>query len=135
MRKINEIIVHCSGTRGDRDFTINDIDRWHREIGWDGCGYHYVVHRDGSIHAGRAEDVVGAHAYGHNSNSIGVCYIGGLNVNGDPEDTRTPAQKKSLKYLLGYLKFKYVGAKLIGHCDVSSKACPCFNASVEYSNL
>lgn len=135
MRKVSEIIVHCSATRGERKVTIEDIDRWHREQGWDGCGYHYVVYQDGSIHAGRKEDAIGAHAVGHNANSIGVCYIGGLNANGDACDTRTPAQKASLRYLLGYLKFKYVGAKLIGHCDVSSKHCPCFNAKIEYQDL
>ena len=73
MRKIKEIIIHCSATREGRDYTVADIDRWHRERGFFCIGYHFVIYRDGSIHVGRSVEEVGAHCKGHNTVSIGVC--------------------------------------------------------------
>ena len=77
MRKVNLIVVHCTATPEGRDVTVADIDRMHRAKGWKCIGYHYVVYRDGSVHAGRPVSEVGAHVYGHNANSIGVAYVGG----------------------------------------------------------
>ena len=64
MRKIREIIIHCSATKEGRNFTVADIDRWHRERGLRCIGYHFVIYRDGSIHVGRAIEEVGAHCKG-----------------------------------------------------------------------
>lgn len=75
MRKIKEIIIHCSATREGRDYTVADIDRWHRERGFFCIGYHFVIYRDGSIHVGRSVEEVGAHCKGHNTVSIGVLFI------------------------------------------------------------
>lgn len=61
MRNIKEIIVHCSATPEGRDYTVADIDRWHKQRGWKGIGYHYVVYRDGSVHKGRDVSGIGAH--------------------------------------------------------------------------
>ena len=84
MRKINEIILHCSATPENKNFTVEDITKWHNAKGWDGCGYHYVIHLDGTIHNGRPLQKIGAHCLGHNTNSIGICYIGGVDKNGKP---------------------------------------------------
>ena len=95
MRKINLIVVHCTATPEGRDVTVADIDRMHRARGWKKIGYHYVVYRDGSVHEGRPVNEVGAHVYGHNANSIGVVYVGGVAKDGKTaKDTRTtgPAQ-------------------------------------------
>ena len=101
MRKINEIIVHCAATREGRDFTVEDITRWHKARGFATIGYHYVIYRDGSIHEGRPLEQIGAHCVGHNKHSIGVCYIGGCASDGKtPKDTRTPEQKEALLALL-----------------------------------
>nr|DAS34860.1 MAG TPA: endodeoxyribonuclease I [Caudoviricetes sp.] len=136
MRTINEIIVHCSATQEGKDFTIADIDRWHRQRGFTKIGYHYVIYRDGTIHVGRNESEVGAHCLGHNQNSIGICYIGGLSSDGKtPKDTRTDAQKKALTTLLQALKKKYPSASIHGHRDFAKKACPSFDATKEYMNL
>lgn len=136
MRTINEIIVHCSATPEGKDFTIADIDRWHRQRGFTKIGYHYVIYRDGTIHVGRNESEVGAHCLGHNQNSIGICYIGGLSSDGKtPKDTRTDAQKKALTTLLQALKKKYPSASIHGHRDFAKKACPSFDATKEYMNL
>ena len=74
-RKISKISVHCSATAEGKDFTVEDIDRWHRQRGLNGIGYHFVIYRDGSIHAGRSKRQIGAHCKGHNTISIGICYI------------------------------------------------------------
>ena len=77
MRKIDSIIVHCSATKAGQDFTAADIDRWHRERGFNGIGYHYVIRLDGRLEKGREIDLAGAHCKGWNERSVGICYIGG----------------------------------------------------------
>ena len=136
MRKITEIIVHCSATPEGQNFTAEDIDRWHKQKGWQGIGYHYVIYLDGSVHKGRNEEVIGAHCLGHNAYSIGVCYIGGLDKwTKAHKDTRTGAQKQALIELLKSLKEKYPNAIIYGHRDFSKKDCPCFDAKNEYKNI
>lgn len=127
MRNITKIIVHCSATPEGRDFTVADIDKWHRQRGWQGIGYHYVVYRDGSIHEGRNIAKVGAHTSGHNANSIGVCYIGGVAADGKtPKDTRTDAQKVALRNLVKLLQKQFPNASVHGHYEFAAKACPSF---------
>lgn len=135
MREIKEILVHCSATKEGKNFNANDITRWHKDRGFTTIGYHYVVLLDGTIQQGRAEMVMGAHCTGHNANSIGVCYIGGLDALGKPKDTRTEAQKKSLLELLKRLKADYPNAKIYPHYKYANKACPCFDAEKEYKNI
>lgn len=135
MRKITEIIVHCSATPEGQNFTAEDIDRWHKQKGWQGIGYHYVIYLDGSIHKGRDESVIGAHCSGQNANSIGICYIGGVDKNNNPKDTRTEAQRQALIELLKSLKAKYPKATIYGHRNFANKACPCFDAAEEYKDL
>ncbi len=136
MRTITEIIVHCAATPDGKDFTVEDIDKWHKQRGFKKIGYHYVIYRDGTCHAGRAESEVGAHCTGHNKNSIGICYIGGCASDGKtPKDTRTVAQKTALEALLRTLKAKYPNASIRGHRDYANKACPSFDATKEYSNI
>ena len=107
MRTIREIILHCSATREGQDFTVQDIDRWHRQRGFLRIGYHYVFYRNGTIHIGRTLEEVGAHCQGHNRSSIGICYIGGLSADGRPKDTRTPEQKAALRALVAQLKERF----------------------------
>lgn len=135
MRQITEIIIHCSATPIGKNYTVEDIDKWHKAKGWKGIGYHYVIYLDGSVHKGRQEEEIGAHCKGHNSNSIGVCYIGGLDEFGEPEDTRTDKQKEALIVLLKALKTKYPAATIHGHREFAAKACPCFDAKEEYKCL
>ena len=136
MRQINEIIVHCAATREGRDFTVEDITRWHKARGFATIGYHYVIYRDGSIHEGRPLEQIGAHCVGHNKHSIGICYIGGCASDGKtPKDTRTPEQKEALLALLRRLKARFPNATIHGHRDFAAKACPSFDAFREYRQL
>lgn len=128
MRKINKIILHCAATPEGKDFTVADIDRWHRARKFNGIGYHFVIYRDGSVHPGRSLSVAGAHCTGQNANSIGVCYIGGCATDGKtPKDTRTPAQRTALATLVKDLLKQYPGATVHGHNEFAAKACPSFD--------
>lgn len=132
-RIINEIIIHCSATVEGKDYTTEDIKKWHRARGFSDIGYHYIIYRDGSIHNGRNVNISGAHCTNHNAHSIGICYIGGVDKYNKPKDTRTLEQKNSLKNLLLKLKVLYPKATIHGHCEYANKACPSFNVKNEYS--
>lgn len=140
-RLIKEIIVHCTSTKEGVPVTVEKIREWHTTPvskggrGWSDIGYHYVVTLDGKIKGGRDVNISGAHCSGHNSYSIGVCYVGGLDKNGITKDTRTKEQKKSLENLLVRLLEMYPDAEIHGHNEYAAKACPCFNAHYEYSAL
>lgn len=129
MRKIDSIILHCADTPEGKDFTVEDIDRWHKQRGWSGIGYHFVVYRDGTVEKGRDIDTAGAHCEGHNKTSIGICYIGGKGKNGEPKDTRTPQQHDSLVDLVLILQHQYNIPTINIHChnEFSTKPCPCFS--------
>lgn len=126
--KPTEIIVHCSATKEGKDFNIKDIDTWHKQRGFKKVGYHYVVRLDGTIEEGRKENEVGAHCTGHNGRSIGICYIGGLDEEGEPKDTRTAEQKEALFTLISKLLLKYdlTLEDIHTHNEFSNKACPGF---------
>lgn len=135
MRTINSIIVHCTATKAMRHFNVNDVRRWHIQRGFNDIGYHFLVLVDGTIQTGRPLSIAGAHCQGHNAHSIGVCYVGGLNSQGAPADTRTPAQRKALRQLLTRLKQQFPATTIHGHRDFATKACPCFNATAEYADI
>lgn len=150
MRWINKIIVHCTANRATSKITMADLRRAHRARGFYDVGYHYVVFPDGRIEAGRPESRIGAHCKTQNHHSIGVAYVGGIDENGNPADTRTQAQRESLCALLTKLSEKYHcpiyghrdflrwddknhnGQRDIGEC---LKDCPCFDAHSEYKSL
>ena len=113
------------------------MEACHKARGFKCTGYHYYITKDGQLHRCRPEDMVGAHARRYNAHSIGVCYEGGLDEQGHPCDTRTPAQKRALIALLRALKTDYPDAQILGHHDLPwvSKACPCFDAKSEYAHL
>jgi N-acetylmuramoyl-L-alanine amidase len=149
-RKITEIIIHCSATPDGKDYTVDDIRRWHKQRGYSDVGYHYIIYRNGQLAQGRDVNTIGAHASGHNAHSIGICYIGGMNAeNTRPEDTRTLRQKGRLLSLLVDLRKLYPNAQILGHRDLSEdkngngiiessewvKACPSFDAKSEYHRI
>ena len=139
MRTITLLVIHCSAVRPDQTSSAAQIDTWHRRDRHYkfGIGYHYVVRRDGQIEPGRPEWMVGAHCLHHNSYSIGICYEGGLDIRGQPADTRTLAQKLAMLQLLEVLHRKYPKALIVGHHDLNPhKACPCIdNVAEEYADL
>ena len=143
MREIDLIVVHCSATRADRDFTENDLEVCHRHRGFNGAGYHFYIRKNGDIKNTRPLEKPGAHALGYNAHSIGICYEGGLDVRYRPADTRTEWQKHSLRVLIRTLLMDYPGCRVCGHRDLSPdrngdgrispeewvKECPCFEVT------
>lgn len=154
MNKIDAIVIHCSATRAGQDVRGADIDKWHKERGFKEIGYHFVIDLDGTVEKGRALPKDGAHCNtaglsgtNYNKHSIGICYVGGLDINGDPADTRTPEQKRSLVELVDKLMEEYPDiVEVIGHRDASPdvngdgtisknewiKQCPCFDVKSEF---
>lgn len=149
MRKINHIVIHASATKEGEFFNAADIEKWHKKRGFKTIGYHYVVLLDGTVEKGRPDEKIGAHVKDFNKDSIGIVYIGGLDKNRKPKDTRTEEQKTSLLKLLKELKAKHRSATISGHRDFSPdlnkngiiekhefiKACPCYDAKKEYQNV
>lgn len=130
MRKIDKILVHCTATPEGREVTVAQVTQWHKARGFRTIGYHYLVGLDGAVHAGRPVGEVGAHCTGQNAHSIGVCYVGGIDRNTlQPKDTRTPAQRESLRRLVKRLQRQYPGSTVHGHREFAAKACPCFDIS------
>ena len=131
--KVKYIVVHCSATMPGQKCDAEVIDRWHVAKGWHMIGYHYVVMPDGEVQPGRPLFYQGAHVgkpKNYNDVSIGVCYVGGLDEQGQSADTRTDAQKASLLALLRHLKKKFPQARIVGHRDLNpGKECPCFDAT------
>lgn len=132
MRQIKELVVHCSATPAGKAFRAADIDKWHRAQGWNGIGYHYVIPLDGSIEPGRELEAVGSHVQGHNADSIGICYIGGMNAqNTAAQDTLNERQADALELVLRGLRSRFPNAKILGHRDFPGvkKACPSFDVA------
>lgn len=154
MKTIDAIVIHCSATRAGQDIHASDIDKWHKERGFNCIGYNFVIRLDGTIENGRPLTMDGAHCNtsglsgkSYNKHSIGICYVGGLDRDGNPADTRTPAQKAALIDLVYRLIDDYPTIKeVIGHRDASPdkngdgkisknewiKQCPCFDARAEF---
>ena len=131
MRKIDKIIIHCAATPEGRDVKMETIRKWHLKRGWSDIGYHYVIELDGTVVPARPLERVGAHCRGKNTGSIGVCYVGGVDADMKPKDTRTKEQKDAMQSLLFDLTDNFAGATIHGHNEFSSKACPSFNVQTE----
>ena len=123
--EIDAIVVHCSATRAGQDVRAADIDKWHKERGFARIGYNYVIDLDGTIETGRPLTMAGAHCNtaglsgrAYNRHSIGICYVGGLDKDGNPADTRTDAQKLALHKLVQELILKYPIMEEIGRAHV-----------------
>lgn len=149
MRQINYLVIHCSATRANQSYTVAQMTKDHKARGFNSAGYNYYIRRDGTIIPLRPIEVIPAQVAGHNANSIGICYEGGMSATGGIEDNRTAEQKTSLIKLLKELKVRFPAAKICGHRDFSPdkdkdgivepnewiKWCPSYDAKNEYKNL
>jgi len=145
MRNINLAVIHCSATKEGINYNVDVIRTWHKKRGFSDVGYHFLVHLDGTIERGRPWDKPGAHAKGYNYNSVGICYVGGLDSDGKPFDTRTVAQVHALRAVVGVLRAQFPEIDVVGHRDLSVdlngdgvisksewlKSCPCFDVKTD----
>jgi N-acetylmuramoyl-L-alanine amidase len=140
-REITEAVVHWSATYIDQDIGSQEIHGWHREQGFTGIGYHYVIRRDGTIEKGRPLQYEGAHAdaNGHNKYSMGICLVGGYTVpsniglNQPPQgpESLTAEQMTTLRLMLNTFYKVWPGGQVWGHNDTDpgNKSDPGFNVS------
>ena len=137
MRDINKVILHCSATPEGKDYSVKTIRGWHVVgNGWSDIGYHYVIQLDGTISQGRPINKSGAHTKGENKNSIGVCYIGGLDKDKSPKDTMNAEQNTAFRMLV--LSVRTLFGKDItihGHNEFSNKACPSFIVKEKFYDM
>ena len=134
MRNIDKIIIHCSATKEGRDISAETIRSWHMKgRGWRDIGYHFVIELDGSLKEGRPLHKVGAHTKGENANSIGICYVGGVDSDNKAKDTRRKDQKSTMKKIIEGLEEQFPEATVHGHNEFSSKSCPCFDVQKEFA--
>ena len=154
---ISKIVIHCSATREDQSYSAKQLERDHnaRKI-LSPMGYHVYIRRSGEVIPGRSLNEVGAHVRGFNFGSLGICYEGGLDKEGNPKDTRTEQQLNAILQTLIEIinKLQTNGCdikkiKILGHRDLSPdidgdgevekhewlKECPCFDAKEEYNWL
>lgn len=144
-REIDHLIIHCAATPPTADIGAIDIDKWHRQRGWWGCGYHFVIRRNGDLESeangdrcrplSRAGAHVGDCGPGWNKRSVGICMVGGVNAKGQPEENFTPEQWSTLEELICNLTHDYPGCTIMGHRDLIKltgappKACPSFDVA------
>lgn len=115
-KRTSKIILHHADSSR---CSVEDIDRWHKARGWCKIGYHFFVNKKGEIYRGREESSVGAHAYGSNYESIGICAEGKYMSEKMPEE-----QQKAIIELINYLKNKYHINIVQKHKDVCDTSCP-----------
>ena len=118
-QNVKYIVIHCSDTNeGD---TAIDIHQLHLSFGWEGIGYHKIIQKNGKIENGRPEFWTGAHVFGYNKESLGICLIGKNNF--------STQQFNTLTKLIKEWKKKYPLAKICGHRDFKNtkKTCPNFD--------
>jgi hypothetical protein len=133
MRRIDLIVIHCAATTPDMDIGADTIDSWHRQRGFAGIGYHYVIRRSGVVENGRPIQTAGAHAQGHNAHSLGICLAGGVRkdtLTGKlvAEANYSESQWAALRTLVEQLMRSFPDAKVIGHRDLDQrKECPSFD--------
>jgi hypothetical protein len=128
MRRIDSIVVHCSDTPNNRNVTVEEIRDWHvNERGWDDIGYHFIIYRNGALMMGRPVPIAGAHCYGHNGHSIGVCLIG--------RDEFTKEQFNALRALHKVIRHVFGDLGVYGHRDLNKhKTCPNFDVKEVLTN-
>lgn len=137
MRKINMIVIHCADTYANMDIGAGEIRQWHvKDNGWSDIGYHDVIRRDGTNEKGRPLGVAGSHAKGYNSNSIGICLVGGKGIDNAAEFNFTQAQMRKLAALVAIYRDMFPGIEVVGHRDLTStKKCPAFDAKLYFQEV
>ena len=130
-REITEVVVHWTGTFLNQDIGSEEVHEWHTQRGFSGCGYHYIIRKDGRLQRGRPINKVGAHALdnGHNNRSIGISFVAGYNcMSGTPNrgnyvNSGSINEKQFAafdQFMKNFYKV-YPGGQAFGHVDTDDK--------------
>lgn len=117
------VLHHAAANNCD----ITDVHRWHLNKGWAGCGYHFLVRKDGTVYQGRPMDTVGAHSVPVNKISVGICCEGDFEI-----DVMSNTQLQALSDLIDYVKKEYPTVEVVGHREFDKTACPGKNFPLDY---
>lgn len=127
----DKIILHHTATKRSKKYDVEWCRKLHvEEKGWHDIAYHVYIEYDGKIKVGRPLHKRGAHCLGQNTTSFGVCFVGGLDSDGEAAVTITPSQQKSVATVIQTLR-EFAGTELpvYSHCEFRNTFCPGFNAS------
>ena len=130
LQKVKGVIIHCSATQKDANFTVQRCKKFHvEERGWSDIGYHFYITQDGVVHNGRSLEYMGAHCKGKNDSHLGICLEGGIDKKGKPENNFSDKQWTSLKGLITYLKLITIpnATEIAWHNQFANRACPSFD--------
>lgn len=136
MMPIKYLTIHCAATPEGRDIKAHTISAWDMAK-FGQISYHGVVELDGTFVRTLEDHQIGAHVGKHNTGNIGICYVGGMDAHmSKAKDTRTNAQKRTLRTLVETYKARYPGIVVRGHRDWPGvkKDCPSFDAKKEYAD-
>jgi N-acetylmuramoyl-L-alanine amidase len=136
MRQISNIVIHCTAT--PQTTTVASIQsHWRNVLKWKNPGYHLIILPDGSFKRLAPDEAICNGVAGHNSNSIHISYIGGVDAKNNPIDNRTEAQKKTMLTLIRTMQSRYPNARVLGHRDFPNvrKACPSFDVRAWLNSL
>jgi N-acetylmuramoyl-L-alanine amidase len=130
MMSIEFLTIHCAATPEFRDVKAAQINEWDKAK-FGQTSYHWVIELDGKAVRGLPDGVRGAHVGRHNTGNIGICYVGGVDAKLNPKDTRTKAQKETMKKLVQDYQKQFPKIKVLGHREWAgvAKACPSFSVS------
>lgn len=101
--------------------TAVQVNQWHKANGWSGIGYHFFVRKNGEVYRGRPLWAVGAHVFGMNDCSVGICAEGDYH---NRDKVMPEKQKKATQELIAYLKTIYHDARIVGHKEIGDSNCP-----------
>jgi len=135
MRKVTHLVLHCTATA--QNTSVENIKKyWKENLGWKSPGYHKIIEPQGSVVVLADDEQICNGVKGHNSTSIHVSYIGGVNGS-KPVDNRTASQREAMIALVRYYRSKYPGIIVCGHRDFPgvAKACPSFDVKTWLSDI
>lgn len=124
-RDVSEVIVHWSETYTNSNLSAAQLTEL---TGAGDNAYHFIIRRDGSVERGVNLNSKGNHCdtLGHNDYSLGVCFIGGLNVSTGSERlyeisssrSITISQYNSFYHIMRTFFQQFPGGQALGHMDI-----------------
>lgn len=128
-RRITHLFIHCTASQPHE--TVSSIQNYWRKIGWSNPGYHILLSVDGFTILMDFNSISNG-VRGYNTHGVHISYIGGIEKNGKPLDTRTVMQARLIEVFLEEMLKRFPNIKVLGHNEVAAKACPSFNVKKEY---
>lgn len=124
-RRVTRVFLHCSAHDGEETDNAATMNRWHKERGWHGIGYHFFIRFDGTIEHGRSITKTPSAQKWHNRGTIAICCHGGQD---SKPNAVTDAQFESLRRLCADIDEAY-GGKITfhGHKEVAARGCPVYD--------